>query len=357
MKPKRKPQAAQGVPAEPIRNVGGVLPPRDNAAAGIPASPRGQGTPSTPEPETRLGGTPRPTLKPKKTPKAKAPRLPKPPRAARADSLGTSYLKLDPSGEFREPVTWSQLTWEEIGRLPAAGCDAAILPVGATEQHGPHLGTGMDSCLAEKVCAAVSAETRVPRLPLLPYGCSLGHSHHWPGTLALQPQTLIAVVTDIGDWLQAAGFRRLFIVNSHVTNAAPLRCALEVLRSRYDDLMVAVINTATLSPRVSQAFSADAADWHANAAETSLMLAAAPELVRPEAIARADDPDRTAGLVFAHPVNRTSRSGVTGQPSSATAAAGQQLFDWIVADLTALIRRGLSEKPPLDASYFTPTFP
>ncbi len=247
--------------------------------------------------------------------------------------------------------SWSDLTWEEIGQLPAQGVDAVILPVGATEQHGPHLGTGMDSALAERICAAVSAQTQVPVLPLLPYGCSLGHSHRWPGTLALSPQTLIALVTEIGDWVHASGFHRLFLVNAHVTNAAPLRCALEVLRSRHDDLMVAVINTATLSPRVARAFSADAADWHANAAETALMLAVAPELVRRRKIRTADDPDRTGGLVFAHPVNRTSANGVTGRPSLATAAQGRRLFRWMVADLAALVRCGRRERPPLPAGY------
>ena len=247
---------------------------------------------------------------------------------------------------------WAELTWEEIGRLPAQGCDAAILPVGATEQHGPHLGTGMDSALAERVCAEAGARTGVPVLPLLPYGCSLGHSHRWPGTLALSPQTLIAIVTEIGDWLHAAGFHRLFIVNAHMTNAAPLRCALEILRSRHDTLMVAVINTATLSPRVARAFSADGADWHANAAETALMLAFAPRLVRRAKIATAGDPDRTHGLVFSHPVNRTSTNGVTGAPGCATAAQGRKLFAWMAADLSALVRRGRRECPPLDASYF-----
>ncbi len=247
---------------------------------------------------------------------------------------------------------WAELTWEEIGRLPAQGCDAAILPVGATEQHGPHLGTGMDSALAERVCTEAGARTGTPVLPLLPYGCSLGHSHRWPGTLALSPQTLIAIVTEIGDWLHAAGFHRLFIVNAHMTNAAPLRCALEILRSRHDTLMVAVINTATLSPRVARAFSADGADWHANAAETALMLAFAPRLVRRARIAAADDPDRTRGLVFSHPVNRTSTNGVTGTPGRATAAQGRKLFAWMATDLSALVRRGLRERPPLDASYF-----
>ncbi len=250
-------------------------------------------------------------------------------------------------------AAWAELTWEEIAALPASGRDAAILPIGATEQHGPHLGTGMDSALTARLCTAVSAATQVPSLPLLPYGCSLGHSHRWPGTLSLQPQTLIAVLTDIGDWLHAAGFNRLFIVNGHVTNAAPARCALEILRSRHDRLMVAVINLATLSPRVAKAFSADATDWHANAAETSLMLALEPEMVRPRALARADDRDRTPGLVFSHPVNRTSVNGVTGFPSRARRTAGVRLFRWMVADLTSLVSQGFAEEPPLTASYFS----
>jgi creatinine amidohydrolase len=235
--------------------------------------------------------------------------------------------------------------------MPGLGRDAAILPVGATEQHGPHLGTGMDSALAQHLCAAVSSRTGTPSLPLLPYGCSLGHSRRWPGTIALSPQTLIALVTEIGDWLHASGFHRFYIVNSHATNAAPLRCALEVLRSRYDDLMVAVVNTATLSPRIERVFRADAGDWHANAAETSLMLALEPALVRRGKLRVADDPDRTAGLVFSHPVNRTSLNGTTGRPSLARASAGRRLFSWMVTDLAALVRRGLRERPPLAASY------
>ena len=255
------------------------------------------------------------------------------------------------------PVDWSHLTWPEIAALPAQGIDGVMLPCGATEQHGPHLGTGMDTVLAADVCAAVSAATRVPVLPALAYGCSLGHSHRWPGTLALQPQTLIALVTDIGDWLHRAGFRRLYLINAHVTNAAPLRCALEILRSRHDGFMVTVINTAHVSPRVQRAFFADAEDWHANAAETALMLARSPALVRPKLIPTADDPDRTAGLVFAHPVNRTSANGVTGYPSRATAAGGARLFRWIVTDLTKLIRLGQLEQAPLNATYDTPLPP
>lgn len=248
---------------------------------------------------------------------------------------------------------WSQATWQEIPALIAQADQAAMLPIGATEQHGPHMGCGMDTVLAEVLCRAVAERARVPMMPVLPYGCSLGHSRRWPGTIALSPITLINLVKEIGDWAYYSGVRRLFIINSHVTNAAPLRCALEMLRSEHDDLMVCVINTASMSPRVKQFHHADGDDWHANDAETSLMLAKAPEMVRQDKLAEADDPDRTDGLVFAHPVNRTSLNGVTGQPSISTARKGQAWFDWMVEDLCQLIAQGRQEQPPLTHPYFT----
>ena len=248
-------------------------------------------------------------------------------------------------------MRWSDLTWSEIPDVLARCGQAAILPVGATEQHGPHLGSGVDFVIAEKLCAAVANQTGVPMLPTLPYGCSLGHSRRWPGTLALQPVQLIELVKQIGDWAYHSGIRRLFIVNAHVTNAGPLRCALEILRAAHDDLMVALVNSATVSERVRAAHFADADDWHANAAETALMMATAPDLVRPDRIADADDPDRTEGLVFSHPVNRTSLNGVTGRPSQASLEDGERLFGWMVEDLSALVLRGLSETPPLPHSF------
>ena len=253
---------------------------------------------------------------------------------------------------LNKPILWSQRTWAELPQDIGAAKQSAILPVGATEQHGPHMGCGMDTVLADRLCESVSASTGVPMLPPLPYGCSLGHSRRWPGTIALTPQVLIDVVKQIGDWAYHSGVRRLFLVNTHVTNASPLRCALELLRSEHDDLMIALFHSATLSERVREAHFSDGNDWHANDAETSLMLAVAPDMVREDLIALSDDTDRTENLVFAHPVNRTSKNGVTGMPSRATKARGEELYRWMVEDLSALIRRGLSESPPLGHSYF-----
>jgi creatinine amidohydrolase len=249
-------------------------------------------------------------------------------------------------------MQWAERTWAELPRDLANAAQSAILPVGATEQHGPHMGCGMDAVLADRLCAAVAVRTKVPALPTLPYGCSLGHSRRWPGTIAVKPGTLIDFVKEIGDWAYYSGVRRLFIVNTHVTNAAPLRCALELLRAEHDDLMVALFNSATLSPRVREFSFADGEDWHANDAETSLMLAIAPKMVRPDLLDEADDPDRTGTCVFVHPVNRTSRNGVTGSPSRATAEKGRVWFEWMVEDLSALIVRGMGEMPPLEHSYF-----
>jgi creatinine amidohydrolase len=230
----------------------------------------------------------------------------------------------------------------------------AILPVGATEQHGPHLAMAVDTLSATWLARQVSARTGVPVLPPLPYGCSLGHSRRWPGTVALSPTTVIALVTEIGDWVFGAGFRRLLLLNGHVTNFAPLRCALEVLRSRHDGAMIAVCNLHEVSAEVRAQYEADALDWHANAAETSLMMAIAPGAVRPDLVAGADDPDRTRGLFFSHPVNRTSENGVTGSPSLANRADGERLAARLVDDLTARVRAALKEESPLPHPYDTP---
>jgi len=249
----------------------------------------------------------------------------------------------------------SHMTWEEVADVVRSGVDTAVLPVGATEQHGPHMGCGMDTAIAHKLCTDVarSSVDQAPfiLLPTLPYGCSVGHSKRWPGTLALNPKTMIDVISDIGDWVVASGIRRLIMVNGHVTNEAPLRCALEILRAKHDGFMVALVNTAQISQRVKDAHFADADDWHANDAETSLMLHLYPEIVRTEKLIEADDEDRTDGCVFAHPVNRTSRNGVTGTPSTASSEKGRQLYQWMCEDLAGVLNRAVSEEAPLAQSY------
>jgi len=237
------------------------------------------------------------------------------------------------------------MTHEEIGELRRSGMDMAILPVGSTEQHGPHLSVNVDTVSAYAVAKEVSARTGVPVLPALPYGSALGHTEKWPGTLSLSPMTLTNVVVEIGEWLlKASSFSRLLILNGHMTNFAALRSALEILRFRHPGMRIALRGLWEISPRISQLYNADANDWHANAAETSLMLALHPAGARQDRIA--DDVDRTEGLFFSYPVDRTSLNGATGLPTLATADDGQKLFTWLVDDLSRQVAAARFEEPP-----------
>jgi creatinine amidohydrolase len=246
----------------------------------------------------------------------------------------------------KRPVLWEELTWEDIGALVEGGMDMAILPVGATEQHGPHLHLGMDTTAAIAVAHGASARTGVPVLPAIPVGCSLGHTTRWPGTLSLRPETLARVVTDLAEWLHAAGIRRLLILNGHVTNAAPLRCALETIRHDWPDVRVAVRSIWDISPEVHAVYHADAANFHANRAETALVMAVRPELVRIERAV--DEPDLSADRFFAYTVDRETRTGTVGSPSLATAELGRELLEECIAELAVQVTQALVESSPLD---------
>ena len=109
-----------------------------------------------------------------------------------------------------------------------------------------------------------------------------------------------------------------------------------MLRAEHDGFMIAVINSPSISQRVREQHFHDGDDWHANDAETSLMMALNPAMVREDRLADSDDPDRTGDCVFSHPVNRTSLNGVTGSPSLASREKGEQLFSWMVEEVPPL---------------------
>jgi len=226
--------------------------------------------------------------------------------------------------------------------------EVLLLPVGATEQHGPHLPLNTDTIIAGAACAYASAQTGVPVLPTLSYTVSLGHTEKWPGTFAIFHETLLCTVREIARWAVASGWKRMLIINSHFGNDAPLRCAVDRLRFDFPgQLLVATRNTWQLTPEIAAHFTHDANDWHANEAETSLLLFLTPEAVRLDRLSIADDPDRTGGCVFPHMVAHTSANGVTGSPTLASADRGRQLMEKIGAALSSLILTARSEEPPL----------
>jgi creatinine amidohydrolase len=241
-------------------------------------------------------------------------------------------------------VQWSALTSEEVGEAARAGL-VALLPIGATEQHGPHLATGTDAIIAERAALAAAERTGDIVLPTVEYGCSLGHTAKWPGTLSLSPATLTAVVEDVGRWVHGSGFRKLVLVNAHATNGPPCGSAILQLRHELPDLRLRFVTVADLTPEIAAAIREDAPDFHANDAETSLLLHFDPELVRMERAV--DEPDRTVGLVFQYAVPLTTESGVVGAPTRATPERGAELFDTVVDALTRLLEQARTEEDPL----------
>jgi creatinine amidohydrolase len=238
---------------------------------------------------------------------------------------------------------WAALTSSEVGALARAG-RVAVLPVGATEQHGPHLSTGTDTLLGERLAFEATRRTGDVLLPALAYGCSLGHTERWPGTISLHPKTMTDVVVEIGRWVHASGLRRLLILNSHATNGPPCSSALLQLRYELPDFRLRFVSTFELSPQIASRYTQDAPDLHANEAETSLMLHLDPDQVRmPLAV---DEPDRTIGRVFQYAMPAVTRSGVVGSPSTATVAAGAEFFELLVETLVSLLERAARESDP-----------
>ena len=238
-------------------------------------------------------------------------------------------------------MIWSESTSEEVGEAAAAGL-IAVLPVGAIEQHGPHLPTGTDTLLAERAARMACVRTGDVLMPTLALGCSLGHTDRWPGTLSLTPGTQTQMVLELGRWVHASGFRRFFLVNAHATNGPPCQSALLQLRHELPDLLVRFVSVFDLTPEIAERYRSDADDFHANEAETSLMLHAAPDQVRMERTV--DEADLTAGRVWQYAMPAVTHSGVVGSPSRADATSGEQLIELVVTCLADLLSRGRAER-------------
>ncbi len=244
----------------------------------------------------------------------------------------------------------STLPWSDIPAAQSASNGLLVIPVGATEQHGPHLPIDTDTRIAEATChaAADHASFPVPIAPALAYTVSVGHTAKWPGTFSLSHATFIATASDLAAWTVATGWSRLLFINSHFGNDAALRVAVDQIRTDHlEKLQVATHNVFNLTPEIWAAYTADAADLHANKAETDLLLHLAPELVHTDRLEQADDPDRTPGTVFSYPVSQTSTNGVTGFPSRANATDGAALFEKMTTALAELFEKAKAETPPL----------
>ncbi len=152
------------------------------------------------------------------------------------------------------------------------------------------------------------------------------------------------VVVEIGRWVHASGMGKLVMVNGHATNGPPCQSAVLELRHELPDFRLRFVSLFDLSPEIAARYAEDAPDFHANEAETSLMLHLDPDQVRTDRMV--DEPDRTVGLVMQYPVPVTTNSGVVGTPSSASAPRGAELHASLVDALADLLTQARREQDP-----------
>lgn len=233
-----------------------------------------------------------------------------------------------------DAMRWQEQTRERLTTLlPEA---LVVLPIGATEQHGPHLATGTDALLAETAAsrAAARAAASSPRplilAPTLPVGAS---DHHLPfgGTLSLRPETLLDVLVDVIRSVAECGGRRLVIVNGHGGNrgicsaaaaAASVRFPITVGYLDYWDAATGADLRGTPLP------------GHAGGFETSLVLAVAPHLVEDRA-ERHEPPSvpSVEGVEIQRQASWHEQNGFTDEPARASAELGQEWLDHVVERL------------------------
>ncbi|MCW2667517.1 MAG: Creatininase [Frankiales bacterium] len=250
---------------------------------------------------------------------------------------------------------WADAAWPDLQAAFARNDrEVGLVPVGATEQHGPHLPTGTDTLIATAVCERAADLTGALVLPAVSVGVSYGHGTQLPGTLSLSPALLAEVLKAYATWAAASGLRRLLLVNAHLGNTATLGTATDWLRLYVPELRVGTVDWWASDPAVLAEATADGADIHANRAETAMVMAIAPHLVHADRIADADDEDRTDGLVFRYTAPSLSTNGVTGRPSLATPELGEQLLSRTAAAVAARIERGRTEEPPLGVAARPP---
>ena len=243
------------------------------------------------------------------------------------------------------------LSWTQIAQLPDKADTVIVLPAGAIEQHGAHLPCAVDSIISAGVVGAALARLpdEVPAYSLAPitYGKSDEHLH-FPGTMTLEGPTLLAMVTEIGESVYRAGFRKLLIVNGHGGQPQVMEMAARELRLRHGDYVVVPHFTWRVAHVANQFLSERERRlaMHAGHAETAILMALAPETVHMEHAVTNYPPEFPCKTLSgdgrpacAWTARDFGDSGVIGDPLPATAEQGHAILD----SLAESWARGITE--------------
>ncbi|MGD9507264.1 MAG: creatininase family protein [Geminicoccaceae bacterium] len=252
---------------------------------------------------------------------------------------------------LRLPGRWEDLTSPEFRALDPEAT-VAVLPVGAIEQHGPHLPVAVDTCLIDAVVRRALERlpdgTPVLVLPTSPVGKSNEHVD-FPGTLTVSAETLGRLWCELGASVRRAGLRKLLLFNGHGGQPQVMQIVARELRIDHGMLAVAANWFSWGLPEGLFAPAEIRHGIHAGAVETSMMLAVRPDLVDMAAAADfvpvtvADDLDyprlRTLGASgLGWKTQDLHGEGACGDATAATAEAGRAVLDHAAGCLAELLQ-------------------
>lgn len=263
----------------------------------------------------------------------------------------------EPGGDRLAAPALASLTTRGVERLLADGPLDVIVPLGALEQHGPHLPLSTDQIIAEALAseaAARSGECAVA--PCLPVGVS---PHHlgFAGTASVAAQTMAEVQADVVSSLLNHGFRCAYVVTGHAGNAGSMAEAERQLAEAFAGRVVSFADWPAQRKAVHAAAEAMGLDpervgTHAGHFETSIMCLLRPDLVDSAAAepgwigpaAAAGETLRSRGMAALSPI------GVVGDPTGASAEAGRAYLDALVEHVASGIARHRGQSRPPEAA-------
>jgi creatinine amidohydrolase len=244
-------------------------------------------------------------------------------------------------------VELQHLTWPEAQQLGAEGA-VGLVTLASLEQHGPHLPLATDSLLGERLALDVAEKLPVPVIvtPVVRGGLS---THHlaFPGSVTVAPGAYRDVVASSVQGLERMGVGKIGVWSSHGGNFVFVRELCDgydgpAQLAGYSDL--GRFLEVMMGAAASVGLNAPSTDVHAGGLETSMMLAAYPELVRPfQGVSgyTAAEPGWMETL-FEDGVHAISESGVLGEVSDANALAGEAIFAALAAELVEYFTKELA---------------
>ncbi len=251
-----------------------------------------------------------------------------------------------------EARTSRKVKWEQMrrGEIEAAAREMGVvlLPIGATEQHGPHLPLDTDtSAVLDVALRAAKQIEDFPVLVLPPISWGLSPHHMiFPGTLTLSWQTFGALVTEICACIHAHGFRKIMLLNGHGGNSGILNALAVDMNGKGIGIVVATYFELLAKDTLVSLCEADDRMSHSGELETSIQLCLHPELVdRDQIDASLSVPPkeylarrRFHGVY--RPLNLSAEAplGVTGIATTATAAKGEKLLASVAEALVTFLR-------------------